>query len=280
MKAISDLESLLDFIWSQNTVRRHLPPGQVAAIYIKRQLMSENWARHREQRKARADRRRSLALVGNRNAALSGKKGNGRVSCETPLKSRRSQNWERDEFAKGAGVSAATAQRALEVQRKAPDLLDQVAVGRLSLQTARREIQKRERMTELELAAADLVPDPKSFDVFRADLGEGLPQVPDESVDVIVTDPPYAAEFVPVFADLARVAARVLKPGGSLLAMVGKMYLPETLNLLCQNLKYHWEIAYIVRRRPARSWNRRITIVSKSILWFVKVPTLGRGDGM
>ena len=44
-------------------------------------------------------------------------------------------------------------------------------------------------------------------------------EVADESVDCIITDPPYPQEFLPEYGKLSRFAARVLKPGGSCLAM-------------------------------------------------------------
>ena len=37
--------------------------------------------------------------------------------------------------------------------------------------------------------------------------------IPDESIDCIITDPPYPKEYVDLFGDLGALAARVLKPG-------------------------------------------------------------------
>jgi DNA modification methylase len=44
-------------------------------------------------------------------------------------------------------------------------------------------------------------------------------QIPDGSVDLILTDPPYGHDFLPRLADLGALSARVLKPGGSLRLM-------------------------------------------------------------
>ena len=49
-------------------------------------------------------------------------------------------------------------------------------------------------------------------------LGENIP---DNSVDLIFTDPPYNEASLSVYADLAKLADRVLKPGGSLITYVG-----------------------------------------------------------
>jgi site-specific DNA-methyltransferase (adenine-specific) len=55
-------------------------------------------------------------------------------------------------------------------------------------------------------------------------------------VDWIITDPPYPREFLPVYADLAATAARILRPGGSLLCMVGQSYLPQIVERLTEHL--------------------------------------------
>lgn len=61
-----------------------------------------------------------------------------------------------------------------------------------------------------------------------------------ESVDLIFTDPVY--EDMAAYAWLSRFAARVLKPGGSLIAFCAIGLLPETFGAL-QNplLTYRWE---------------------------------------
>lgn len=68
--------------------------------------------------------------------------------------------------------------------------------------------------------------------------------VPDASVDAIITDPPYPAEYLPTFSSLAEFAQRVLKPGGWCVAMTGTIFLPEVINRLSAKLEYRWQ--YIV----------------------------------
>ena len=59
-----------------------------------------------------------------------------------------------------------------------------------------------------------------------------------ESVDCIITDPPYERDALPVYADLARVAAHVLRPGGSRVAMTGGAHLPQVMAALTSELSY------------------------------------------
>lgn len=65
--------------------------------------------------------------------------------------------------------------------------------------------------------------------------------LPDNSVDMIFTDPPYLREYLHTYGWLAREAARVLKPGGFVLAMCGGAYLDECLmHFRAAGLSFYW----------------------------------------
>jgi hypothetical protein len=64
-----------------------------------------------------------------------------------------------------------------------------------------------------------------------------------DSVDLIFTDPPYPAEFIPLWSDLGELAAKALKPGGLLVAYSGQMFLPEAMSRLAVHLDYWWTYA-------------------------------------
>jgi hypothetical protein len=53
-----------------------------------------------------------------------------------------------------------------------------------------------------------------------------------DSVDAVITDPPYAEASVPLYGKLADLAMRVLKPSGWCLVMVGDLYLAKVLRLM------------------------------------------------
>jgi SAM-dependent methyltransferase len=101
--------------------------------------------------------------------------------------------------------------------------------------------------------------------------------IADESVDVIITDPPYPADYVDLFDTLGELAARVLKPGGSLIAMTGQLYLPQYIELLSKHLTYHWMLAYNTPGGQAvQVWNKEVNTFWKPLLWFVKADRDGR----
>ncbi len=106
--------------------------------------------------------------------------------------------------------------------------------------------------------------------LFQADICDGLPQIADNSVDFIITDPPYPKEFLPLYENLSKVSARVLKDGGSLVCMVGQSYLPEVIQLLKISMNYHWSMCYLTPGQTPQLWQKRTNTYWKPLLWFVK----------
>jgi len=101
-----------------------------------------------------------------------------------------------------------------------------------------------------------------------------------ESIAAIITDPPYPREYLHLYGLLAEQAARLLKPGGCLLAMAGQSYLPEILNLMTPHLNYHWTISYDTPGgQSPQIWPRKVNAFWKPILWFVKGEYAGDWHG-
>jgi len=85
--------------------------------------------------------------------------------------------------------------------------------------------------------------------IYTGDCKELAPAIPDESVDLIFTDPVY--QRIDDYRWLAETAARVLKPDSACLAWYGIGYLDEVIPALCGNgLHYRWNnIVRIVARQ-------------------------------
>lgn len=111
--------------------------------------------------------------------------------------------------------------------------------------------------------------------LFVADIRNGLPEIEDNSIDVIITDPPYPKEFLYVWGELGKVGHRVLKEGGSLIAMSGQYYLLDVLNAIAPHLTYHWLISYLMPQAPPRMWPKKVMNRQKSIVWFTKGKYVG-----
>ena len=75
-----------------------------------------------------------------------------------------------------------------------------------------------------------------------------------ESLDAIVTDPPYPREFLDTFTYLRDFAVKTLKPGGRLIVMSGQAHLPEVFSRLeHEELKWRWMGIYLTPRSGGRA---------------------------
>jgi DNA modification methylase len=96
-----------------------------------------------------------------------------------------------------------------------------------------------------------------------------------EKFKLIFTDPPYLKEHIPIYGDLAKLAANSLEDTGSLVCYAGHYNLPDYLNLMTPYLDFWWIIAMVhqtgIGRHNAFPMNNRKTIPTwKPLLWFVK----------
>jgi hypothetical protein len=112
--------------------------------------------------------------------------------------------------------------------------------------------------------------DPAPPEIRRGDFRIVLADVAPDSVPLILTDPPYPALYLPLWAELARFAARVLVPGGSLLAYSGQGNLLEVMNRLSAELRYWWTLALVHGHGSQNLPGKFVTIGWKPVLWFVK----------
>jgi len=92
------------------------------------------------------------------------------------------------------------------------------------------------------------------------------------SLDIIVTDPPYPRTGIPLYGDLSRFAKRHLKPGGLCVAYAGKYFLPEVMVELGRELEWVWEIAIIQTSHPTRTFPKKIFGEYRPALVFSKGP--------
>jgi len=175
----------------------------------------------------------------------------------------------RPAVAKKARVSERKLRLVAEIEKKNPAALAAVRAGEKTLAKALREVRTDERAARRVIPVGAVLP--TDCELHQGDLSEV--EIVSASVDAIVTDPPYPKEFLPVYRKLAVLALHCLKPGGSLLVMVGQSYLPDLLKALCvdDSLTYHWTLAYLTPGGQApQIWARKVNTFWKPVLWFVK----------
>lgn len=111
---------------------------------------------------------------------------------------------------------------------------------------------------------------PPSIELHNEDFRTGMERIPDESVQLIFTDPPYTRDYIPLYEDLARLAARKLEDGGSLLCYAGHYAIPEILQQMVKHLQFWWLIADIHAGGSTTVYKQGVFVKWKPILWFVK----------
>jgi predicted methyltransferase len=77
----------------------------------------------------------------------------------------------------------------------------------------------------------------------HGDFRELADQIADGSVQLVFTDPPYDKDSVDLYEDAARVARRILKPGGSFVAYSGQRHLLDVAAACSRHLDYWWTFA-------------------------------------
>ena len=111
------------------------------------------------------------------------------------------------------------------------------------------------------------------------DFRELIKKVPANSVDLILTDPPYPKEFLPLWESMAKEAARVLKPSGFFVAYSGQFYLPEIFAFLGKHLTYYWTgFIYFDKGFNNQVFPRFISNKGKPILIYCKPPLKKQSD--
>lgn len=101
------------------------------------------------------------------------------------------------------------------------------------------------------------------------DIRERRQEIPDESVALIFTEPPSSQESLPLWSELAKLASRVLKPNGILIACSWAMYLPEVMDRLAQHLSFWWIGTMVFSPRYTNIKARHIRAGSKPMLFYV-----------
>jgi len=93
----------------------------------------------------------------------------------------------------------------------------------------------------LKLGPYLLGPNEENQGVYLGDARELAKMIPNESVDLIFTDPPYSKKHLSLYGWLARESARILKPSGFCLAMCGGLYLNQVFALMDEHLAFFWK---------------------------------------
>jgi len=154
----------------------------------------------------------------------------------------------RKELSKVAAVSHDTIAKVKKIQEKAPEETKQkLRTGEVSINAAYKEIKKEEKKEAIKEERKILAEQGKDKEIdidFRlGDFEKVFKDIEDNSIDCIITDPPYPKEYIECWSKLSRFAKRVLKPNGFCIAYSGQMNLPEVMKRMNEHLDYYWTFA-------------------------------------
>ena len=120
---------------------------------------------------------------------------------------------------------------------------------------------------------------PLQSDKFRRIPGDFITvsaEIADNSVDLILTDLPYGEEYRPLYKELALLAKRTLKPGGSIICFYGDRLCREFVSTLenyaglIENCSLHVKL-----QGPfSRDYQKGIVRKQKPMLWYYKGPKM------
>lgn len=158
------------------------------------------------------------------------------------------------ELAKIADVSHDTIMRVKAIEAKAPEeVKEKLRTGDISINQAFNEIKKEEKKEQkkqeieaIKLKANDFIE--SDIHIYNMDFRE---YEFTEKVDLILTDPPYPEEFLPLWRDLFFKAKEILKPNGFLIAYSGQMYLDKIFKYANESgLDYYWIMNIEFTKKP------------------------------
>ena len=187
------------------------------------------------------------------------------------------------EVAKAASVSHDTVAKVkkIDAAEKAgkvdAETVAKLRTGEVSINRVVRDLKEQETAARREQQKVVAIAKRQDVDgLYLGDFREIGDKIPDASVDLIFTDPPYDRKAIELYDGLGEFAGRVLRPGGSLIAYIGQIQLPDAVADLSKHLRYWWTCS-CYHSGPSLLRMNEYGIVNgwKPMLWFVKET---RGD--
>jgi 16S rRNA G966 N2-methylase RsmD len=221
-----------------------------------------------------------LLEIAKRNQSIAGKKygrgkntnnNNSSGSNEPHLFEKIGTGRVNEEIAKKVGLSRTTYERGEIILKRGTDQQkEKLKEGKMEINTVYNIIRKEEAKIKL-LAENGPKNLPESLDLKLGDFRNECKEIPDNSIHVIFTDPPYAKKFLSLYDGLAEVAARVLKDSGSIVTYCGQDLKLQVIEFMkSKGLVYWWDIAVIHSGPFSSFFPKNILVKWKPLLWFVK----------
>jgi hypothetical protein len=253
-------------VWSLNIRRRHLTSTQIGAIEAKAYPERPEYRQAVEDAKAEAKERQRKGGGDKKSTTAKGKKSVPQTSGE-PINPHAKET--ASFRAKVSGTNRTSITDVEKVMQEAPEEVEELIAGTKTLPQVKKELKTEARKDNARKAAAAW----EDTEQFRwGDFAEVAKKNPDNSVQLIFTDPPYDTDHVCDYGRLAEVAARVLVDGGSLIAYCGHRLFPKIFDAMrhVDALSYYGILACIHTGELARMLRSGLIVTWKPMLWWIK----------
>ena len=214
---------------------------------------------------------------------------NNNIASDTEELPRRPSGKVRERLAKKYHISTKTISKIKQIKEATKNDTEIAKLWQEALQKKRSIDSVYRRLKEKE-ARANIRPiieegkvkveDLAKVTIFHGEFQEVLKDIPDNSIDLIFTDPPYAEKHLDLVKDLFLLASRLLKPSGYLAIMYGQNHLDEFFKVFenCNDngngnkLRYYWTIAVHMPDGQELFYMKNAVIRWKPIFIFQKEP--------
>ena len=99
-----------------------------------------------------------------------------------------------------------------------------------------------------------------------------IKNIKSNSIDHILTDPPYTGKDFELWSQFAEMAKRVLKPSGYCICFIGTLYLSEFIVRMTEHLEYYWQVCVILTGGRGKMLARNVYQRYISVVIFQKSP--------
>lgn len=220
-KEFTDKDDAKIWMFNNQIARRNLTPYQRAELALKVEPLLSAKARQRQL---------STLKQGDKNP-------------DTPTLAEREKGETRQQLAGIARISHGSLDKVRKIVEKAPEeIKKKLRAGETTINAEYNKIHNEEvlqtRREELKskMSAAAKIPD--TIQLYAGNfLTDYKKLIPENSIDAIITDPPYVKEWLPNYSAFAKAAAYVLKPGGFLIAYIGHIHLDIILKMMTPKKK-------------------------------------------
>jgi DNA modification methylase len=181
-----------------------------------------------------------------------------------------------EQIGKRANVSRDTVRKVeFLLENATVEKIDRLRKGKARISKEYSKIQNVIRIEKARRAAIDTIHAQNGSSLFDLKLGDMKQlgkNIPDNSIDLIFTDPPYAEKSLPLYEDLAKLSCRVLKEGGSVVTYAPNPQLDKIFVMMSTitNLKFALELAVHHNGHVAVNWKYRTWPAWKPLLWYFK----------